>query len=206
MDIISNNNIKNMAVPKYDGLFLRQIISRYNGLFYAVALGISALMGSTLAFSNSAQAQTNAAQNAQKNDVSLSSEVFVMRTEKDANGIEQNVLKAPKDIIVIPGDRLKFILKYVNNTGKEVSGFKAVNPMPGSVQFIEAAEDWAEVSVDGGINWGELSTLNVETVTEDGTKISRAATSADVTHVRWVFGDIIAIDGSGSVSFDGVVK
>lgn len=190
---------------KYEPTTVHQLLGRYNGLFYAAALGLSALIGSGVAMAETAQAQTSAASNETQQQVSLSSEVFVIRTETDAGGIEKTVLKTPAEVTVIPGDRLRFILKYANRTGQDVTGFKATNPMPSSVQFAEAAEDWAEVSVDGGQNWGELTALTVETVDGD-TKITRAATPADVTHVRWVFNDVIAKDASGTVSFNGVIK
>ena len=59
--------------------------------------------------------------------------------------------------------------------------------MPAAVRFESVAEDWAEVSVDNGVHWGKLADLKVQTKGVAGTPDSeRAATTQDVTHVRWV--------------------
>lgn len=169
---------------------------------YAIALCFSAFIGFAFATFSSAHAQEAA-----QSQVSLSSEVFIERTEIDADGNEQIMLKTPKDVVVIPGDRLKFILSYSNNTGQDVTGFKATNPIPSAVAFIDAREDWAQVSVDGGKNWGKLEDLTVETRDESaGTIVTRAASNLDVTHVRWVFNDSIANGAKGELSYNGTVK
>lgn len=209
-----------------------------HGFLYAGALCCAALLGSAMAFTTSASAQS-APQATVKNQIALSSEVYVVRIEQNADGGEKIVLKTPQQVIVVPGDRLKFVLTYTNSTGEEVTGFKATNPMPAAVQFGEAAEDWAQVSIDDGKTWGKLSDFTVDSFVQDSTPIvgdedsadldqaadlaadqasveapikqssamvARAATSADVTHVRWVFAKPIAVNESGSVSFEGFVK
>lgn len=195
---ISNYIEKIILQKKY--IADQHVLNQYHGLFCAAALGISALAVSSLLLPNAVNAQVTA-----QKQVSLNNEVFVIRTENDAQGNEKIVLKNPKDVIVIPGDKLRFVIKYINNSGQNVTGFRATNPIPAAVQYVEVAEKWAQVSVDGGINWGTLEELSVQT--ENGeTSVSRAATAADVTHVRWVLNDVIAKDASGSVSFDGIVK
>ena len=139
--------------------------------------------------------------------VTLRSDVKIERIEKDANGNEKTNLYTPKDIAVVPGDNVVFTLS-VNNTGTEPAiGFRATNPMPAAVRFASVAEDWAEVSVDGGNVWGQLGTLKVKA--EDATgaaEVERAASEDDVTHVRWVFADAIAPGTQRNVSYRGVVK
>lgn len=170
------------------------------GALYAVALCFSVVIGSAAAVFSTANAQT-------AEQVSLSSEVFIERTEIGEDGSEKTVLKTPKDVVVIPGDRLKFILSYKNETGDDVTGFKATNPIPGAVVFTDAREDWAQVSVDGGKTWGKLEELVVEAVDEsNGTTVSRAASNADVTHVRWVFDQKIANAAKGDISYRAIVR
>jgi hypothetical protein len=139
--------------------------------------------------------------------VTLSSEAMIERTETDKAGRERTVLKTPKDVIIVPGDKVIFTLKYANKGAEPASGFRATNPMPGPVQFVAAAEDWAEVSVDGGQSWGKLSALAVRAKSADGVnEVTRAATPEDVTHVRWVFSNAIAPGSEGSVSYRGIIK
>lgn len=141
------------------------------------------------------------------NSVVLSSEAMVERIETGTDGKEHAVLKQPKDVIVVPGDRVVFTLRYVNKGAEPAAGFRATNPMPGPVQFVSAAEDWAEVSVDGGVNWGKLADLKILAKTADDTSGAlRAAVPEDVTHVRWVFNSSIAPGAEGSVSYRGLIK
>ena len=141
------------------------------------------------------------------NPVNLSSEVKIERVDKDATGKETTALHDPKDVIVVPGDKVVFILNIVNSGLEPAAGFRATNPIPASVAFQTVDQDWAEVSVDGGVNWGKLSTLSVSTKAADtGVAITRAALPEDVTHVRWIFANAIAPASKSSVSYRGMVK
>jgi hypothetical protein len=182
------------------GIMMRMLNSK---TAYAVALALAAVSGSVLANAGTARAAAPAKANA----VTLSSEAMVERTTLSADGKENVALKSPKDVIVVPGDRVVFTLKYANQSTEPAAGFRATNPMPGPVQFIAVAEDWAEVSVDGGVTWGKLTQLTVKSAPTDGAApVERAATPADVTHVRWVFAEPIAPGAKGSVSYRGIVK
>jgi len=188
-----------------------------SNLGYAVALAAAALSGSAMAIAMSAQAHAQAGKG-----VSLTSKAMVERTVKAANGSETTIMKSPKDVIVTPGDTVVFTLTYVNQGSQPATGFRATNPMPSAIRFIEAAESFAVVSADGGTTFGKLGELQVtELIEEDavydedtGKKISdavsenrtRLVSAADVTHVRWVFANAIAPGAKGSVSYRGVVK
>jgi len=199
---MADHNAKNQILSQVHSKAMSNSSGWRHHLLYAAALCGSAVVGTVMAaspvFAQSASNQTT---------ISLDSKVFVMRSELSADGTETVSLKEPKDVLVVPGDRLKFILTYDNKTGQDVTGFKATNPMPNAVQYTEVAEDWAEVSIDGGKNWGELTDLTVVTKDEAGSvSATRNATTEDVTHVRWVFKDTIVKNEKGSVSFNGVVK
>jgi hypothetical protein len=169
---------------------------------YGTALILAMLTGSMVASATIAQAQSSSAAQA-KAGVKLTSNALIERTETDKSGAEKTVLKTPAQVSVVPGDRVVFVLDYVNEGTAGATGFRATNPMPAAIKFISAREDWAEVSVDGGANWGKLSAL---TVTSGTPAVSRAATAEDVTHVRWVFPEEIAAGKKGSLSYTGVVK
>ncbi|MEE9432953.1 MAG: hypothetical protein V3V15_01785 [Sphingorhabdus sp.] len=191
---------------------------------YMAALMAAAASGSlvAMAISVKAEARTVSAAAALLQGVTLSSKAMVERVEKSADGSENVVLKSPKDVIVIPGDKVIFTLSYTNKGSEAASGFRATNPMPAPIRFIEAAEGWALVSVDGGKNFGQLSDLTVierheeaaildpesgETVQKaSSADVTRAAIAQDVTHVRWAFTKPIAPGEKGSVSYRGVVK
>lgn len=166
---------------------------------YALALAGAMLTGGVFAASE-AQAQAAAS------PVTLTSDVKIERVEVDAAGKEKATLHTPKDVVIVPGDRVLFTLEVTNTGTQPASGFRATNPMPAAVQFVSVAEDWADVSVDGGTNWGKLPALKVKTKDGAGADIERAAGVEDVTHVRWVFADAIAPGAKRTISYRGVVK
>lgn len=147
------------------------------------------------------------AQAGPQSPVTLTSDVKIERVEMDAAGKEKVTLYTPKDVAVVPGDKVIFTLEVINTGAVPAAGFRATNPMPGAVQFTSVAEDWAEVSVDGGTSWGKLPALKVKAKDASGTaQAERSATAEDVTHVRWVFADAIAPGAKRTISYRGVVK
>ena len=177
-------------------------VLRKMDLLYAAALAVAACIGSLAAYTAPAYAQT-----ADAARVVLMSDALIERTEIGADGKDKSTLKKPAEVVITPGDRLVFTLKYTNQGALPATAFRATNPMPGPVQFVSASEDWAEVSVDGGKNWGKLADLKVQAKSADGlTDIIRAAGAEDVTHVRWVFPNAIPPGGEGTLSYRGVVK
>ncbi|MFM9976948.1 MAG: hypothetical protein ACKVOP_02730 [Sphingomonadaceae bacterium] len=134
------------------------------------------------------------------NDVSLTSSVFVEKTIAQPNGTTRLVLEEPR--VVVPGDRLVFVLAYKNMGTKPATDFVVTNPMPGQVAFQGAADTGSVVSIDGGRNWGALPALKVRKA--DGAM--RAALPEDVTHVRWAMKAPIPVGQTGKLSFRGIVK
>ena len=177
---------------------------KFNLATSARVLALVTLMSTTGGFAGQASAQ---AQNQPAPSVTLRSDVKIERTGRDASGNVTTKLFTPKDVAVVPGDNIVFTLLVNNATAQPAVGFKATNPMPNAVSFASVTEDWAEVSVDGGKNWGKIANLKVKANDPTGTAVvERAAMPEDVTHVRWVFTDAIAPGATRTVSYRGVVK
>ncbi|WP_374524986.1 hypothetical protein [Sphingopyxis sp.] len=134
------------------------------------------------------------------NQVVLDNSVFIERATTDASGKPRVLLEEPK--VVVPGDRLVFVLNYRNAGAQPADKFVITNPLPSAVRFADAGDTQPLVSVDGGKNWGTLDTLTVPLA--DGTR--RPAQPADVTHIRWAFQKPIPAGGAGKLMFRGVVK
>lgn len=134
------------------------------------------------------------------NDVALTSSVFVEKTVPAADGKSRLVLEEPS--VVVPGDRLVFVLAYRNAGARPATDFVVTNPMPGQVAYQGSGDSGSVVSVDGGKSWGPLSLLKVRK--PDGT--ARAAYPEDVTHVRWAMKTPIPVGATGKLSFRGVVR
>jgi uncharacterized repeat protein (TIGR01451 family) len=132
--------------------------------------------------------------------VTLQSQVLVEHVKKGADGRPQIVRETPK--VVAPGDRLIFSLSYRNVGAEPATGFTITDPLPASVGFVGDETAGAIFSADGGKSWGPLAALRVP-LPNGG---SRAATAADVTHIRWIFAKPIPAGAAGAVSFRGVVK
>lgn len=134
------------------------------------------------------------------NQVALDNSVFVERVMTDAAGKQRVLLEEPK--VVVPGDRLVFVLNYRNAGAQPADSFVITNPLPSAVRFADAGDTRPLVSVDGGHAWGELGDLTI--LQADGTR--RTAQPADVTHIRWAFQKPIPAGATGKLMFRGVVK
>lgn len=134
------------------------------------------------------------------NNVALTSEVFVEKAVPQADGRTKVVLEAPK--IVVPGDKLVFVLGYKNQGAAPATDFVVTNPLPGAVVYEGTADAAAQVSVDGGKGFGPLQTLKVKQADNS----VRAARAEDVTHVRWAMRTPIPAGATGKLSFRGTVK
>lgn len=178
--------------------------NKFLSVAYGLSLGAAMLSGAGIAAAGKARGQTSAPA---KSPVNLSSEVKIERSSIDTLGKEIVTLSEPKDVTVVPGDRVVFKLNVVNNGAEPAIGFRATNPIPAAVTFIAVTEDWAEVSVDGGASWGKLAAMTVKVKAADtGVETTRAATAEDVTHVRWIFAGAIAPGAKTAVTYRGVVK
>jgi uncharacterized repeat protein (TIGR01451 family) len=128
--------------------------------------------------------------------VELTSAVFVERHSVDAEG-KASLRLVPAERVV-PGDKLRFVIRYQNAGATAAADFVITNPVPASVAYVAAeGEPPAVVSVDGGASYGDLAKLFVRD--DDGT--TRAARAADVTHVKWQFAQKLAGGSSGEVAF-----
>jgi|GEM_PF-379959 len=135
-------------------------------------------------------------------NVKIDSSIMIERTEISENGEPVTQLISPSTIKVVPGDKLLVTNSYRNMGDEAVTGFVLNNPVHKAVTFTEALDDWALVSVDGGQNFGQLSTLRVA----DATQEFRPAVAADVTHIRWVLPSPIEPGATGELRFRGTVK
>ena len=151
-----------------------------------IAFGIGALSAATTAFAAT--------------PVQLRSDVFVERQITRADGSKATTLEKPN--MVLPGDNLVFVVNYKNVGSASADNFTVTNPLPKAVAFNGTADGREIVSVDGGKNWGVLSTLMVPTL--DG-KL-RAARSSDVTHIKWNFQKKLDAGAEGKLIFRGIVR
>lgn len=131
--------------------------------------------------------------------VTLESDVMAIVTQTDEAGNQTTTLAEAKEFT--PGTKLSFGMNYSNSGGETANNVTGTNPLNVAVRLAPDADPSLVVSVDGGETFGTLDTLSVATET-GGT---RAATHADVTHVRWTIASI-APGESGRIAFPVIIR
>lgn len=134
------------------------------------------------------------------NGLEMSSDVFVERETTNADGSRTKKLEKPT--MVVPGDRLVFVVRYKNTSTSPASNFVITNPLPAAVQFESTSDGQESVSVDGNKSWGRLADLRVAVA--GGT--TRPASAADVTGLKWDLKQPLTAGAEGKLVFRGVVR
>jgi uncharacterized repeat protein (TIGR01451 family) len=132
--------------------------------------------------------------------IQLSSDIYVEKVSKKADGSSAVTLVAPNT--VLPGDQLIFVVHYKNAGSQAAEGFVVTNPIPRSISFSGTSDGTEIVSVDGGKSWGEIEQLRVSS----GEGRTRPALMTDVTHVKWKLTKSLAAGAAGKLIFRGTVK
>ena len=132
--------------------------------------------------------------------VQLSSQIFVEKQQKRADGTMAVTLVAPK--LIVPGDQLVFVVRYKNVGAQPANGFTVTNPLPKADAFSGTSDGNEIVSVDGGKSWGRLSQLSIKKA--DG--YVRPALRTDVTHLKWNMNQTLTAGAEGKLIFRGVVR
>lgn len=103
---------------------------------------------------------------------------------------------------VVPGGEVIYEISYSNTGDEPVTRVAIDNPVPPQLTFVDVeGVPLTAVSVDGGTAYGDLADLTVAAA--DGR--ARPAQPADVTHLRWVLGEVQP-GSSGKVAFKAMVK
>ena len=136
---------------------------------------------------------------AKQQPISLAGDVMMVKTETNAAGESTTKLVEPKTIV--PGDRLIFGTDYSNSGSDAVENFVVTNPLPAPVRLASDADPELSVSVDGGKNWGKLAELSVNSEAGE----ARAASHADVTHVRWVL-SVVEPGAKGRLEYPAIIR
>ncbi|HKY91769.1 MAG TPA: hypothetical protein VJM11_12050 [Nevskiaceae bacterium] len=135
--------------------------------------------------------------------IKLTSGVYQEQETVDASGVRK--LRQVPATVIQPGSELVYVVNYANVSSKPAN-IVITNPMPSELDYRSASGavdgTQSDVSVDGGVSFGALSTLRVKGT--DGRV--RPATAADITHVRWTVPRAVRPGEQGRVSLRAVVK
>jgi hypothetical protein len=136
---------------------------------------------------------------AQDQAIALKGDVMAVKTTTNEAGVTATQLVKPN--LIVPGDRLLFTTNY-HHTGEEAAdNFVVTNPLPSAVRLAPDADPSLTVSVDGGTSWGMLAELTVA----DEAGASRAASHADVTHIRWTL-PVVNPGDKGELQYPAIIR
>lgn len=107
---------------------------------------------------------------------------------------------------VIPGERIVYTLRYLNDGAEPATDLVMTMPVPNEVTFIDGSAERAGAetvySVDGGNTFASRESLVV-----NGTNgASRPAKAEDITHVKWTIEGPVQSAEVGELVFKGVLK
>jgi len=89
---------------------------------------------------------------------------------------------------VLPGDVLKYQLRFTNQNPGDVRGVVFTNPVPAGLRYVDGSADadrqdvTVEYSADGGKTFAATPMV---TEVVDGKRVQRPAAPEQYTHVRW---------------------
>ena len=115
-------------------------------------------------------------------------------------------LSREKADTVTPGERVVYTLSFTNDSTQPATDLILTMPVPKEVRYMEgSATDLNMVpvfSADGGTNFSTREQLQV--LNNDGQ--FQAASSGDITHIRWTVPGPLAIGETDNLAFKGVLR
>jgi uncharacterized repeat protein (TIGR01451 family) len=133
-------------------------------------------------------------------NAALKTEVFVEKTIVGPDGASQ-AKRLPAGQVV-PGDRVVYVITFVNDAAKPAEGVTITNPLPAGLIYAGQAEGVApQVSADGAI-FASLDQLTVRRA--DGAVVP--AQPADVSQLRWTLATPVPAGGQVRLTYRATLK
>ena len=105
---------------------------------------------------------------------------------------------------VLPGDIIRYQLRFTNITKRPVREVVFTDPVPAGLRFVAApgAPDRDDIAVTYSIDGGRSYSLKpLVEVTVDGKRVTRPAPPESYTHVRWTVLGWVQPDAQVTVEF-----
>lgn len=125
--------------------------------------------------------------------ITVEKSVFRETIAQAASGERERLLE-PADRLRC-GDTVVLMLEW--RASGRAENFMVSSRVPRDLAFRRSGAMPAQLSIDGGRNWGELETLRKDT---------RRATPEDVTHLRWHVSEGDAALGRGLLTYSAIVR
>ena len=108
-----------------------------------------------------------------------------------------------------PGDVLKYTVRYENKGKTEARGAKVVDPIPQNTSYISGSAEGEGAAISFSLDGKAFAPpplLTYRVRQADGTEVERVATPEMYTHIQWQLTKPVPPGGSGSVSFQVMVR
>ena len=137
-------------------------------------------------------------------DIRLEAQVLQESQVASAGKVGQTPALVPATRVT-SGSEVIYQVSYTN-VGKQAATVVITNPLPSELAFQQETLSFTgarlEVSVDGGAHFGSLAELRIKGYGGQ----TRAAETADITHVRWVLDKPVEPGQGGEVSLRARVR
>lgn len=129
---------------------------------------------------------------------------LTMEAQKEVESINE---KGEKEIryveaeSVVPGDVLRYSIRYHNAGAQAADALVITNPIPQHMEYLAGSAHGQDTriifSIDGGKSFDQPENLTV--IETDGSK--RTATAGEYTHIQWRMNNPLPPAGEGSVGY-----
>lgn len=124
--------------------------------------------------------------------IDIQKSVYLERAERQGD----RVVRALEPATTLrKGDSVVLMLTW--SASGQSGSFTVASPVPRDLAFKRSGGRDAEVSIDGGKNWGQLTEMRIGL---------RRAAPEDVTHLRWQVSRKEAQRGKGMLSYSATVR
>jgi len=123
---------------------------------------------------------------------------------KNADGSEQ--VRYEDASLVTPGERIVYTLNFNNDQVEPASNLVLTMPIPGEITYLEGTAENDQSVVTYSADGGQTFTTRDSVMVADGFGSQRAASTEELTHIRWNIAGPIAPGESGALVYKGLLK
>ncbi|UIP05954.1 hypothetical protein LY632_09590 [Erythrobacter sp. SDW2] len=124
--------------------------------------------------------------------IDIRKSVYIERAERQGD----RVVRALEPATTLrKGDSVVLMLTW--SASGQSDSFTVSSPVPRDLAFKRSGGRDAQVSIDGGNSWGQLTEMRIG---------ARRASPEEVTHLRWQVSREEALRGKGMLSYSAIVR
>lgn len=108
--------------------------------------------------------------------------------------------------LVIPGETVVYRLDYENDQPEPVTDMVLTMPVPAEVIFQDGSAELDGMQTSFSTDGGQTFQRRADLMVAIGDSVMAPASSEDITHIRWISAEPVAIAADGQLQFKAVLK